>query len=72
MPLQRTTCAFSSTRYQRDILKASERERHLERDKAQLRLDWKRKCEEVESTTFAKVRRPVASRDWWRSKVGVV
>nr|CAB3228607.1 coiled-coil domain-containing protein 57-like [Phallusia mammillata] len=41
-------------KYQQDLAKSVVREQSLERTKAQLQLDWKRQCEEIESNVYAK------------------
>ena len=41
-------------RYKRELLSAAEREASLEKSKAQLSLDWQRKCEDIENKQFEK------------------
>ena len=44
---------YDGDRYKKDVSEAVERQAELERSKAQLELDWQRRCEDVERLQYA-------------------
>jgi len=48
------TYPFFKTRYKKELTVAVERESSLERSRAQLEVDWQRRCEDTEREVYAK------------------